>query len=192
MHEDLPRLFIAVPIDEQLRDQLTIQCNQLKTKLPFQKWTDPADYHITLKFLGETKIDQIQAMHKLLAVIAQTTDPFELSEKEWGTFGPQTAPTILWAGIGGDVLALKALQQRVDESMATLGFVQETRSFNPHLTIARRYKGKGPLNLTTKDYLPEAPGHSIHWTVNELKLYQSHIQKRPMYEAIASFELLEK
>jgi 2'-5' RNA ligase len=186
---ELPRLFIAVPIDERWREQLFKQCTLLQSKLPFQKWTHPEDYHITLKFLGDTSKDQIQQIRKLLENVTEVIRPFELSENGWGTFGPHTAPSILWAGVGGDLSALNHLQQKVDTSMAELGFAQENRGFHPHLTIARRYKGKRPLSSPIQQYLPEASEPLIEWSVKEIKLYQSHIQKKPMYESIATFSL---
>jgi 2'-5' RNA ligase len=185
MDAELPRLFIAVPIDERWREQLTEQCTLLQSKLPFQKWTHPEDYHITLKFLGDTTPDQIEQIERLLESITKATSPFELTENGWGTFGPDTAPSILWAGLGGDLSSLNSLQHIVDISMADAGFPQENRAFHPHLTIARRYKGKSPSPL--KQYLPDSPESPIDWYVKEIKLYQSHLQKRPMYESIATF-----
>jgi 2'-5' RNA ligase len=187
---DVPaRLFIAVPIDELFRKYLIKECIMLQKKFSFQKWTDPADYHITLKFLGDTTLDQIQQIHKYLNDLSSATSPFELCNLGWGVFGPQTAPAILWAGIGGEVNSLHNLQQKVDGSLINIGFIQEARAFHPHITIARRYKGKIPLGMLPMQYLPKTSEPSIHWQVNEIKLYQSHLQKKPMYEEIASFKL---
>jgi 2'-5' RNA ligase len=185
---DVPvRLFIAVPIGEQFREYLIKECIVLQKKFSFQKWTDPADFHVTLKFLGDTTFDQIQRIHKYLNDLSSVISPFELYHLGWGVFGPQTAPSILWAGIGGEVSSLHILQQKVDESLINIGFMQETRAFHPHITIARRYKGK--LNTPLNQYLPITSVPPIHWQVNEIKLYQSHLQKKPMYEEIASFNL---
>jgi 2'-5' RNA ligase len=191
MNMESPRLFIAVPIDERWREKLTRQCTSLKSKLPFQKWTDPEDYHITLKFLGDTASAQIQQLERLVESITKATAPFELTEKGWGTFGPHAAPSILWAGVGGDISSLNNLHRIVEISMADLGFPQENRSFHPHVTLARRYKGKTPLMTPIKQLLPEPEGQPIEWSVKEIKLYQSHLQKRPMYEAISTFKLCD-
>lgn len=189
MEANSPRLFIAVPIDDRWREQLSKQCAMLQLKLPFQKWTHPEDYHITLKFLGNTSVEQIQQIKKRLVNVVEAAYSFELTEKGWGTFGPYAAPSIMWAGVGGDLTSLNNLQQKVDLSMAGLGFLQEDRVFHPHLTIARRYRGKGPLLSPIKQYFPKETEPLIHWTVNEIKLYQSNLSKKPMYEPIASFKL---
>lgn len=185
------RLFIAIPIDERWREQLTEQSIALQTTLPFQKWTHPEDYHITLKFLGDTSVSQLHQIEKILVNVSENTCPFELTGKGWGIFGDQAAPSILWAGVGGDLNSLNNLHIKIDDSLEEL-FPKEKRNFSPHLTIARRYKGKVPLSTSFEKYYPDTTDLIINWSVNEIKLYQSHLQKKPMYEAIATYILGKK
>lgn len=181
------RLFVAIPIDQRWREQLTEHSTLLKSNLPFQKWTHPEDYHITMKFLGDTSIGQLQKIEKLLVKVAENSNPFEIKGKGWGTFGSQASPSILWAGVGGDLNSLRNLHQRIEDSLAKL-FPKENREFNPHLTVARRYNGQEPLKTSIEEYLPAASEPNINCSVNEIKLYQSHLQKIPMYEPIISYK----
>jgi 2'-5' RNA ligase len=186
---DLPRLFIAIPIPEPWRSYLADQVELLQLKLPFRKWVHPEDYHITLKFLGEATADQIYRIQSLLTCISQKTKPFDLRRERWGTFGPPAAPSVLWTGVGGDLVALKTLQQYVDQ-MEEIGFPKEARPFHPHLTLARRYNGKEPF-VTIKTYLPEAGGPESTGSVNGIILYQTHLRRQPMYESISSFAFMQ-
>jgi 2'-5' RNA ligase len=184
MRIESSRLFIAIAINEQWRQELTQQMINLQPKLPFQKWTHPEDYHITLKFLGDTPVEQYERLSKLLTHVAETTQPFQLTQ--WGTFGHHASPSILWAGVGGDLLPLMNLQQNIDNRMTELGFPKENREFHPHLTIARRYNGDStPFSI--KNLVPHVSESTMYGAVNEFKLYKSHLQKTPMYEPIASF-----
>jgi 2'-5' RNA ligase len=186
----LPRLFIAIPISDHLREHIQHEAKALREKHSFQKWTDPADYHITLKFLGETSAAKADEIKKAMERIASCTEMFTLSETGWGTFGSPSAPSILWAGIGGDLGPLHKLQLKVDEQLNALGFEKETRSYHPHLTIARRYTGKKePDALSLRQCLPQSEENAVEWKANEVDLYQSHPKKTPMYEAIASVHL---
>ncbi|OMF37041.1 2'-5' RNA ligase [Paenibacillus sp. FSL H8-0548] len=189
MSSETLRLFIAIPIDEKWREQLIEKSTLLKSNLHFQKWTHPEDYHITLKFLGDTSVSKIQQIEKLLNNVAEVTDPFELRGKGWGTFGSQTSPNILWASVGGDLNSLTELHRKIDDSMDGL-FPRENRVFSPHLTIARRYKGKDQLKTSIEDYFPDAIESVISWSVKEMKLYESNLQKKPMYKSIASFKFV--
>ena len=44
---------------------------------------------------------------------------------------------VAWVGLRGEVDKLGQLQQRVESSLAPLGFAPESRQFTPHLTLAR-------------------------------------------------------
>ncbi|MNH99172.1 RNA 2',3'-cyclic phosphodiesterase [compost metagenome] len=81
---------------------------------------------------------------------------------------------------------MKSLHQQIEDSLDGL-FTKEDRQFSPHLTIARRYKGKDPWVTSIHEYFPDTSESMISWSVNEIKLYQSHLQKKPMYESIATF-----
>ena len=63
--------------------------------------------------------------------------PFELRLAGLGSFGGRRGTRVVWAGIEGDLDALRALQSRVDQGVAGLGFARELRPFSPHLTLAR-------------------------------------------------------
>jgi len=191
MNAETQRLFIAIPIDEGWRKHLVKQSTLIQSRLPFQKWTHPEDYHITLKFLGDTSVDKLQQIKKILVKVSDSTSPFQLQGKGWGTFGPQAAPSILWVGVGGELDSLINLHHKIEDCLSEL-FQKENREYTPHLTIARRYNGRGLLTTSIKEYLSEIPELSSNCSVNEIKLYQSHLRKKPMYEPIASFILGKK
>ncbi|MFY9941262.1 MAG: RNA 2',3'-cyclic phosphodiesterase, partial [Desulfobacterales bacterium] len=46
-------------------------------------------------------------------------------------------PRVVWAGLGGELPALFALQQSVAQVLAAAGFAPEARPFKAHLTIGR-------------------------------------------------------
>lgn len=65
------------------------------------KWTHPADYHLTLKFLGTVDADTAGRMAPVLAEIARRTPPFELELSRLGILGAPGSPRVLWAGVRG-------------------------------------------------------------------------------------------
>ncbi|MDQ0337932.1 hypothetical protein J2S00_000715 [Caldalkalibacillus uzonensis] len=42
------RLFIALPLPDSVRQKLKKLTNQWQVDWPFQKWVDPADYHLKI------------------------------------------------------------------------------------------------------------------------------------------------
>jgi 2'-5' RNA ligase len=60
--------------------------------------------------------------------------PMSLRLAGTGRFGP-----VIWAGLRGDVEALKAFREDVRVALEGAGFPIDERPFRPHLTITYRY-----------------------------------------------------
>ncbi|TVY10366.1 RNA 2',3'-cyclic phosphodiesterase [Paenibacillus cremeus] len=193
------RLFIAVPLPGTVRDPMADFMRELKQELPFQKWVHPDDLHITIKFLGaasEQTMEQVKVALKQVAE-AEERPSFELSLRGLGTFGKPSEPSVLWAGIHGEMRVLSELQARVEAAMAPLGFEPEARAYRPHLTLARRYSaantasdgnGNGddfPREKLRQLELPQP----LTWSADQVVLYRSHLGRTPMYEAVAAYAL---
>jgi 2'-5' RNA ligase len=183
-------LFVAVPIPDSLKFQLHQWCIQLQAALPFKKWVFPADYHITLKFLGSV-VNEAQAQIKpAIQQIIAFQAPFSLTLKGLDTFGTKSSPRILWSGVSGQLDTLSLLQKNIDRSMESLGFVAENRPYKPHLTLAKDYAGRTKFDPASLAQAVHHQPENLTWTVSEIVLYQTHLGKKPMYEAIETFPIL--
>jgi 2'-5' RNA ligase len=100
------------------------------------RWVAPANYHVTLAFLGWTGVDAIGPVCDALvgAMAAETRIAFRTSRL--GAFPSLDKASVLWAGIE-DGAALARLAQSIGEAMAALGFARDARPYHPHVTIAR-------------------------------------------------------
>lgn len=189
MNDQSIRLFLALPLPKSLRNILSDWCSSKNAELPFQTWVHKDDYHITLKFLGDTPSSRLQEISDSLAPSLKTSLPFSLAVEGLGTFGPQQTPSIFWAGLSGDMEALKAIQRKAEDAMSAVGFAKEEKSYRPHITLARRYGGTNPFQ---KEWLVKAPFSSAagtEWQVNQAVLYRSHLKRKPMYEALEVFPI---
>jgi len=132
------RSFIAI----ELPDELKLALKQLEARLklgeqPSVKWVDPDSIHLTLKFLGNIAIDRTGEITKVMEEAAQGISPFHLEVKDLGVFPNLKRAQVAWVGISGEVDKLGQFQQRIESNLARLGFAPESRSFTPHLTLAR-------------------------------------------------------
>ena len=130
------RLFVGIDIDEAIRESLVRYVARLQCRVPEVRFVSARNYHVTLKFLGETtKVDEVrEALRKVK--ISQ----FEIALRGTGFFPTERAPRIFWAGIhAGD--ELRELATAVSWMLADLGFEAEA-SFKPHLTLARSGSGR--------------------------------------------------
>ena len=132
------RSFIAIELPEELKLALTRLRDQLKSgsQTPV-KWVDPYSIHLTLKFLGNISKDMGGKITMALEEAIRGISPFHLEAKGLGVFPSLKRVQVVWVGVTGEVDRLSQLQQRIESSLATLGFVPESRPFTPHLTLAR-------------------------------------------------------
>jgi RNA 2',3'-cyclic 3'-phosphodiesterase len=188
MQEETLRLFLAVPLSEEVRRALTNHITRrLQKSLPFHKWVHPSDLHITLHFLGDVNTKQAEQLKAKLTETVWSVPEFSLSIQGFGSFGPPKAPQILWAALGGELDLLGKLQEQVVAMTAQLGFPKEERAYKPHVTIARKYRGSSPYDPRWVDDLGGLPDTaSLSWMVTHFHLYQSHLGREPMYEVLGS------
>jgi len=132
------RSFIAI----ELPDELKLRLTQLETELkrdepPGVKWVSPESIHLTLKFLGNIDAGRIEAITRAMEESAQGIAPFRLRASGLGVFPNLKRAQVAWVGINGEVDRLSRLQKQLESNLARLGFTPESRTFTPHLTLAR-------------------------------------------------------
>jgi 2'-5' RNA ligase len=177
------RLFVAVPVPGPIAEKLKDWTLAQKEALPFRKWAHPQDYHITLQFLGDTPVAQIEALQAALREVSAA--PISLALNGAGTFGPPKAPRVLWTAITGDLTGLTALHLAVVKAASSLGFEPEDRPYTPHITLARGFAGGGEMAIEATANAPAG----VQWEADRFVLMQTHMHASPMYEVIGEFKL---
>jgi RNA 2',3'-cyclic 3'-phosphodiesterase len=131
------RTFIALEIPEATRIKLANLIAQLKKEIPsVVNWVNPQNIHLTLKFLGDTKIELTEQIKSIIQESSNTIPPFELSVSRMGSFPDIRHPRVIWIGLQTTV-ELIGFQKALDEKISNLGFLKEDRPFKPHLTLGR-------------------------------------------------------
>ncbi|MFQ5859050.1 MAG: RNA 2',3'-cyclic phosphodiesterase [Anaerolineae bacterium] len=133
------RSFIAVELTQDLLDSLI----EIQDELRANEWADEIRWvrregiHLTLKFLGDVPAGRIEAIGDGVAQAVAGVQPFTVTVEGLGVFPNWRRPRVIWIGVGGDTDRLHALQEKVEQAMAGLGFEPEGRPFHPHLTLGR-------------------------------------------------------
>ncbi|NLV26494.1 MAG: RNA 2',3'-cyclic phosphodiesterase [Methanomicrobiales archaeon] len=127
------RLFVAIDLPDDIRDQLRVVQDSVRSSRSRLTLVDRESMHITLKFLGEVRGSHLTMITEMLQTIE--ISPFSL---EMGLIGTNSnkAPRIVWAEVN-DTGQCRSLAEMIDSALVTLGFEPEKRKFKPHITIAR-------------------------------------------------------
>jgi 2'-5' RNA ligase len=177
----MPRLFIAIDLPEQIRDDITATC----MALPGARWTSEAQLHLTLRFIGEVPGDKAE---RIVSALRQAGGPpFTIRVEKVGFFPPRRDPRILWVGLSENE-ELMRLQARIERALVALGLEPEGRKFHAHITVAR-------LDATPPNKVAAwVAQHSLFKTepfvVEEYHLYESILKREgALHEKVASFAL---
>lgn len=143
------RLFIAIELPAQVRHTIRQHIDRLRAESPdvHASWTRERNLHLTLKFLGATPVEKIEALSEALQRAATKVMPFELEIVGCGAFPPRGQPRVLWMGAADSSDSLTRLHAALESECASAGFPRDDRSFHPHLTIARLRQPHGSRGL---------------------------------------------
>ncbi|MBR5097740.1 MAG: RNA 2',3'-cyclic phosphodiesterase [Spirochaetales bacterium] len=174
----LIRAFVAVPIPEAASKELDRYLNSLKNMTDL-RWVTAAQFHITLRFLGEQTQEIIEHVRDALSHVRFS--PFEIELSYTGAFPNMRCPRVLWLSGNQGKRELIALAETVNKSMDAIGLPHEKRAFKPHLTLARTNGVSLPSELLRE--LKNPP--KLHWCSDNFDLMRSKLTPQgPLYSKI--------
>lgn len=128
--------FFALEVSEEARQVICQSGEEWRGLGVTAKWSAAADYHVTLKFLGDVEKAEQRHLKEAAEPIAAAMLPFFVSPQPFGAFPNVAYPSVLWAGVANNP-ELDRLRIRLDRAMAGLGFRTDHRRYKPHVTVAR-------------------------------------------------------
>jgi len=174
----LLRAFIAVEIPLPLREAVCKATASLQKNIGSAvRWVPMQNMHLTLKFLGDVSLANVEMLSQMLRAEADLFPCFELRLNGLDSFPNQKRPRVLYIGIHAPA-TLESLQRGIDSASRRLGYESEERGFSPHLTIGRVKQTITPaeqqtvrraLESTRIDSLGTARVDSVHLFKSDLK-----------------------
>ena len=131
------RAFVAAQLDEAVRTALGVQLERLRLAAPRVAWVPAQNLHVTLRFLGGVEADTLPRVTRALEALAAEARPFELAVGGLGAFPTAACARVIWAGLSDGRAAVARLAERVEATLAPVGFEPEARPFSPHITLGR-------------------------------------------------------
>jgi 2'-5' RNA ligase len=131
------RLFIAIPLSEEMKKALVGCMHDLKKQGVEGNYVSAGNLHLTLAFIGEYK-DPAQVKKVMESV---PLPPFRLSLSEKGNFG-----NLLWAGVKGNQ-KLKTYVKDLRAALKAAAIPFDEDRFVPHITLVRKLSAKKPYQV---------------------------------------------
>ncbi len=192
------RLFVAIDIPDEIRQRIARYVEGVRGFAPDARWVKPDTFHVTLKFLGETKPETVDELKRALSEIRH--DKFDIHFANSGFFPTARNARVFWAGVEAPEF-LPQLAAKVDESCSRFGFERERNELKPHLTLARAGRSSGnphqrggapyPVFKLLADRIAPMPAPEFGtMTAQAFFLYESKLSPGgAQYTKIARFQL---
>ena len=178
------RVFIGVRLPEAIKEQLGAVQEEVKRASLKGSFTDPDNFHLTMRFIGEVNPEQKSAIETALARCTQEQVPFLIETAGLGYFFKKNK-WIIWLGIKENRPAPSTLMNSL-----TRNFWRKQRqsadevAFIPHLTLGRGIVLSQEWETLSKVPLPS----DQKIPVTALTLFESvRVNGKLVYRPIADF-----
>ncbi|HHI02531.1 MAG TPA: RNA 2',3'-cyclic phosphodiesterase, partial [candidate division Zixibacteria bacterium] len=163
----------------------------LKQKRGRVKWVASKNIHLTMKFLGETDENKVEAIIESIKSVAAKHKSVECTIDRIGGFPNLRRPRVIWAGIEkkeDNINRLEAIASDIEEEMTPLGFEKESRKFKSHLTLGRVKDNRNLYELTK--YLENYRLEPKEILFDKIVLFKSTLTPDgPIYRRLCEAEL---
>lgn len=131
--EGCKTLFIGIDLEESLKTEIGRYAESLKKMALKGKWKDPDNYHITIKYLGNTELEKLEKLEEVLRSVKAIS--FSLSISGLRAFMKNEKTKVVYLGLEGETDALNSVYSQVEEGATSIGFKGERRGYTPHITL---------------------------------------------------------
>ena len=177
------RLFVSIELSDEVRNSLRRAQEQL-AEIVKAKWTAADQFHLTLKFLGETADPNVPKILEQLRGV-RFDEALALQTAGLVCFPPHGPIRIIAAAMKDEGGRCAELQGEIDRACHAAGFPLEGRRWTPHVTIGRV---KDRVTAGARAAVTSANLPSIDFEIDEFYLMESRLDRiGPHYTRVATF-----
>ncbi len=158
----LIRCFLAIDPGAVLRARLAALTARFSSSA--LRWLAPEDYHLTLVFLGQVRVDEVVRIRGCVAAVTPTLAPLHYRLAVARAFPDAHKPRVL-AALPDDPQSFLSWHAPLAATLAQAGFAIEHRAYRPHLSLAR-CKGR-PADAQPADLALDLEGEARAVTLYE-------------------------
>ena len=138
------RVFVALSLSEEIMERLKMRSQSLQDQFSALniRWVPYENYHITLVFIGNVPIDELDRIETLMAEAVNEISPFNVTLGDATLFPPDNEKKGVLITSVEESDALAILQSKLDQKIRDGGYQLIDRPYRPHVTQARLRRAK--------------------------------------------------
>lgn len=181
------RIFIAFPVAVAAKKELEKAQTFLarKNKKARIRWVNPKLFHLTVAFVGEIAPNQVEAIKRILAKLAEQYHPFSYWLNRADAFPNKAHPSVVVVTAKEERRVGESLVRALQTYLREAGILLDHHPWKPHITIGRNKSDVPIQGLRTIVIDP------IVWRVDHMTLIESTLtQGNPKYTLLDTFPLI--
>lgn len=185
------RSFLAFELPLEIKDIVARVSGELRKSTLDLKWAKVDNIHLTVVFLGNVQMGDIEAIGDEVRKVCLKTGSFGISLVGMGVFPNRRNPRVLWLGLNGDLERMSHFRDALQNRLKPFGIKEEKRRFKPHLTLGRSRKSNKKHFQLDEILLEYKDLTSPVCALEELILFKSDLKPGgAVYTKLASWPLL--
>ncbi len=179
--ETRQRIFIGIPLGDRTQKAIEQLLEPMQPCSRNLRWVPAVNRHLTLAFLGDISLDELENVQQGFAETYHEHDQFQYELTALERFPNTRGRIIALTGEAGEPLDNLAMATRDMLSECRLGF--ERKKFRPHITLARVRNPKHPVMRFDRRV-------NIGMSINRVALYRSTLtDSGSIYSVLRKAEL---
>ena len=184
------RLFVAWLLDDPVRAALNRLQDKLASSCKGVRWVPSEQLHLTVKFLGDVRDNDVKEVTDAVARSARLCKPFIMTISGCGCFPPRGPVRIVWVAANETKGVMMQGANNVINALAKIGFTPERRAWSPHITIGRVRDDRSHGSM--RSAVEACTYDELQQPVNAVTVMSSVLSsKGPTYTAINTTDLGE-
>ncbi len=186
------RLFIAFDVSKRNKKLISQKVSKINNNIDQNlKWVNKENWHLTLKFLGDTDPDKLKIIEQSMKEISKEYKNFSIQFSGLNAFPDINHPRVLYLEINKGYKILCDIYNDLEKKLTEKSFAPDQKKYTPHLTIARSYKNTDYKKLFQNlKNIKENIFINIYNKIKNIHLYESKLlPEGPVYKKIYKFSL---
>ncbi len=181
------RTFIAIELPEDTQADIFHTFEKFsKLNLIRGKFVEKENLHLTLKFLGELTLEQVEKVKDSLKKIS--FESFYCEVGGVGAFPNENHPKVLHVELKSKNNEIKNLHDIIENELIKIGIPKENQEFKSHITVARIYVIKDKKTFAEKFF--NIRMGKMEFRIENFSLIKSELTpKGPIYKVLDKFSL---
>jgi 2'-5' RNA ligase len=187
------RLFVAIPLPDPVKDEIQKAQDELRRALPENcfRWTKRAQFHLTLKFLGNVEAKRVGVLSEALRGACGKFPALSLKAERIGCFPDLRYPRVIWAWVHDEGERLPKLQEAIEAATAEFTSEKPEGKFTGHVTLGRSHG----IKRAQAEILAKLANEMVKrcfgdWTADKVELIRSELASNgARYTTVAAIPL---